>query len=335
MTMWMNEIMDIMFVSHYSEFAKMEYNVGFRGFQDERVLKEIKENISYNHMEGRIELPFEIKNGRLSKIVNVIGLEENTVFYDFRDLNGNKLTLPKEGILISSNLAKSLKAEKGDRILLESFIPDTDGEYVTVKGIIEQSLGINGYININYVNRKFLDKGIINGVYINSDDNVKAKLVDINNIMSIQSQEEMQGVFEEFTGLIVMFMGVMVVFSGMLGFIILYSMTLMSINERTLEFSSLRVMGFTKAEIFKMLFKENMVMSALGIIAGIPLGKWLVDYIGFTFNTDIYTLQGIVTAKDIITAIILTIIFIISAQLMTYVKIKKLDFMQALKSRIT
>ena len=80
---------------------------------DERVLKEIKENISYNHLEGRIELPFEIKNGRLSKIVNVIGLEGNTVFYDFRDLNGNKLTLPKEGILISSNLAKSLKAEKG------------------------------------------------------------------------------------------------------------------------------------------------------------------------------------------------------------------------------
>ena len=60
-----------------------------------------------------------------------------------------------------------------------------------------------------------------------------------------------------------------------------------------------------------------------------------MDYIGFTFNTDIYTLQGIVTAKDIITAIILTVIFVISAQLMTYAKIHKLDFMQALKSRIT
>lgn len=335
MTMWMNEIMDIMFVSHYSEFAKMEYNIGFRGFHDERVLKEVKENISYNHMEGRIELPFEIKNGRLSKIVNVIGLEENTEFYDFRDLNGNKLTIPKDGILISSNLSKSLNAHKGDRILLESFIPDSDGEYVTVKGIIEQSLGINGYMNISYVNRKFLDKGIINGVYINSDDDVNVKLDDIINIMLIQSQEQMQGVFEEFTALIAVFMGVMVIFSGMLGFVILYSMTLMSINERTLEFSSLRVMGFTKIEIFKMLVKENMVMSVLGIIAGIPLGKWLVDSIGNTFNTDIYTLQGVVTTKEIIIAISLTIIFIISAQLMTYVKIKKLDFMLALKSRIS
>jgi len=97
----------------------------------------------------------------------------------------------------------------------------------------------------------------------------------------------------------------------------------------------LRVMGLTKIEIFRMLVKENMIMSVIGIIAGIPLGNWLVDYIGIMFNTDIYTLIGIVTTKDIITAIILTVIFIVSAQLMTYVKIKKLDFMQALKSRIT
>jgi putative ABC transport system permease protein len=153
--------------------------------------------------------------------------------------------------------------------------------------------------------------------------------------MSTQSREDMQNIFEEFTGLIVAFMGAMVIFSGMLGFVILYAMTLMSINERTLEFSSLRVMGFTKIEIFKMLIKENSVMSVIGILAGIPLGKLLVEYVGLTFNTDIYTFHGSVSTKNIFIAIILTIIFIISAQLMTYVKINRLDFMQALKSRIT
>jgi putative ABC transport system permease protein len=261
--------------------------------------------------------------------------ENENILLDFKDSKGNKLSVPDEGILISSNLAKALNVSEGDRIFLESFIPDRDGEYVRVKGIIEQSLGINGYMNINYLNQKFLDKGIINGVYINSNDRVKAKLADINNIMSTQSQGDMQGIFEEFTGLIMTFIGVMIIFSGLLGFVILYAMTLMSINERALEFSSLRVMGFTKIEIFKMLIKENTVMSVIGIIAGIPLGKLLVEYVGLTLNTDIYTMQGIVSTKGIITAIILTIIFIVSAQLMTYVKIKKLDFMQALKSRIT
>lgn len=335
MTMWMSDIMDVIFVKHYSEFMKMEYNIGFDGFQDKRVLNEIKENISYNNIEGRIEFPFEIEYGKYSKIVNIIGLEEKTVFYDFYDIEGNKLSIPKEGILISSNLAKALHAKEGDRVLLKSFLPDGEEKHITVTGIIKQSLGINGYLNINYVNQMFLDKGIINGVYINSDDNVKGKLVDINKIMSTQSQKEMQGVFEEFTGLIVVFMSMMVIFSGMLGFVIIYSMTLMSINERTLEFSSMRVMGLTKREIFKMIMKENMVMSILGIVTGIPLGKWLINYIGLMFSTDIYTMQGVVTLKEIITAIILTIIFIISAQLMTYAKIQKLDFMQALKNRIS
>jgi putative ABC transport system permease protein len=335
MTMWMNDIMDVMFVKHYSEFMKIEYNISFDGFQDKRVLNEIKENISYNNMEGRIEFPFEIENGKYSKTVNIIGLEDKTVFYDFYDSEGNKLIVKKEGILISSNLARALNADIGDRILLKSFLPDGDEKYITVTGILKQSLGINGYMNVDYLSKEFLDKGIINGVYINSDDDIKVKLDNIKNISSIQSQKDMQSVFEEFTGLIAVFMGVMIIFSGMLGFVILYSMTLMSINERTLEFSSMRVMGLTKKEIFKIIMKENTVMSVLGIIAGIPLGKWLIDYLGIMFSTDIYTLQGNVTSKEIITAIILTVIFIISAQLMTYAKIHKLDFMQALKNRIS
>jgi putative ABC transport system permease protein len=335
MTMWMNEIMDVMFVKHYTDFMKMEYNIGFNGFQDKRVINEIKEYINYSDMEGRIEFPFEIKNGRNYKIVTVIGIEEDTVFYDFHDLEGNRLKIPKDGILLSSNLAEALKASKGDKIILKSYVPDSEEKYVTVAGVLVQSLGINGYMDIDYMNREFLHKGIINGVYINSKDDVKAKLNDVKNITSIQTQGDMQKIFEEFSGLIVAYMGFMVIFSGMLGFVILYSMTLMSINERTLEFSSLRVMGFTKQEIFRMLMKENSVMSLLGIIAGIPLGKWLVNYIGVMFSTDIYTIQGVLTLKEIVPAIILTIIFIISAQLMTYVKIHKLDFMQALKSRIS
>ena len=286
-------------------------------------------------MEGRIELPFETINGKYSKTVNIIGLEENTEFYNFNDLDGNKLNIPKEGILISSNLAKALHADVGDRIRLKSFLPDNDEKYVIITGILKQSLGINGYMNIDYINKEFIGKGIINGVYINSDDNVKLKLNNIKNISSIQSKADMEGIFKQFSGLIIMFIGILIIFSGLLGFVILYSMTLISINERTLEFSSLRVMGFTKQEIFKMLIKENTVMSVLGIIIGIPLGKWLIDYMNTMFSTDIYTMQESLTLKESVTAMVLTIIFIVSAQLLTYVKIHKLDFMQALKSRIS
>ncbi|MFA9424106.1 MAG: ABC transporter permease [Sedimentibacter sp.] len=333
MTIWMVDLVDVMFNKHYGEFIKAEYNISFNGFQNENSQKDIAEKLKFTDMESRIELPFEIENGKQSKIVSVIGLEKNTVFYGFEDMNGNKIEVPVDGILISSNLASALKVGVGDEILLKNFMPDKDDGYVTVRGIIKQSLGINGYMNIDYLNEKFLDKGIINGVYLNSDEDVSSKLDGMDVL--IQSKDDMQSAFEEFTTLTAVSMGFMVIFSGLLGFVIVYSMTLMSINERTLEFSSLRVMGFTKKEIFNMIIRENMIMSFLGIVAGIPLGLWLVDYLSITYTTDIYTMNEPITAMNIFVSIILTIVFIVLAQLMTYAKIHKLDFMMALKNRIS
>lgn len=333
MTTWMIDIVDVMFNRHYGEFIKIQYNVSFDGFKNRNVLNEFAEAANIKEMEGRIEIPFEIENGRKSKIVNVVGLEGNTAFYGFRDMKGNKVNLPAEGILISSNLAKALGAHVGDEILLDNFVSDNDG-YVTVKGIINQALGINGYMNIDYLSGHFLDKGVINGVYINSDEDIPNKLDDMKNI-TVQSQLDMKKAFEEFTAVTAVSMGIMVIFSGLLGFVIVYSMTLMSINERTLEFSSLRVMGFSRKEIFNMLIRENMIMTVMGIIAGIPVGLWLVDYMGSLYTTDVYTMNEPVSTNGIFLSIVMTIVFITLAQLMTYAKIHRLDFMQALKSRIS
>ncbi len=326
MTMWMIDIVDMMFNRYYGEFVNIQYNISFDGFKSENSSREFTKLINVKEMEQRIEMPFEIKNGRDSKIVNVIGLENNTKFYS--------LKVPEDGILLSSNLATTLNVEVGEEVILKSLIRDEDYIYVYVKGIVNQALGINIYTNIDFLRDKFLDKGIINGIYINSNDNVVDKLKDIKDI-TVLSQYDMKDAFSEFTAMTSAAMGVMVIFSGLLGFIITYSMTLMSINERALEFSSLRVMGFTKGEIFNMLIRENMIMSVIGIVFGIPIGLWLVNYMGVSFTTDLYTMKEPVTVSGIGMSIILTIIFIILAQLMTYVKIHKLDFMQALKNRVS
>ena len=326
MTMWMIDIVDMMFNRYYGEFVNIQYNISFDGFKSENSSREFTKLINVKEMEQRIEMPFEIKNGRDSKIVNIIGLENNTKFYS--------LKVPEDGILLSSNLATTLNVEAGEEVILKSLIRDDDYIYVYVKGIVNQALGINVYTNIDFLRDKFLDKGIINGIYINSNDNVVDKLQDIKDI-TVLSQYDMKDAFSEFTAMTSAAMGVMVIFSGLLGFIITYSMTLMSINERALEFSSLRVMGFTKGEIFNMLIRENMIMSVIGIVFGIPIGLWLVNYMGVSFTTDLYTMKEPVTASGIGMSIILTIVFIILAQLMTYVKIHKLDFMQALKNRVS
>jgi putative ABC transport system permease protein len=127
----------------------------------------------------------------------------------------------------------------------------------------------------------------------------------------------------------------MVVFSGLLGFVIIYSMTIMSINERSMEFSSLRVLGFSKGEIFGIILKENMVMSALGFVYGLPMGMLLIDGMRTIYVSDVYTFDAPISIINIVYSYVFTFLCLTFAQLITYKKIKNLNFIEALKSRIT
>jgi putative ABC transport system permease protein len=154
---------------------------------------------------------------------------------------------------------------------------------------------------------------------------VKLKILSLNEIINA---------FREFIGLIIISIGFMVIMGGVLGFAIIFTATSMNISERTREFSSLRVMGFSKGEIYSIVTKENFLMSISGILMGIPLGNIFLDSIDKAFSNDLYTLNLTPDLSSYFLAAIVTIAFIVLAQLATKKKIDKLDFLEALKNRV-
>ena len=330
----MPNVIDQMMVKHFSEFQKMDYNISFHKPVGKRAINDLKYIIDAEHMEGKIEYPFELLNGNKKQFVNIIGLSEDTVFYSFRDKNDRTVSLPERGILLSENLAKSLKAETGDKIQVKGFLPGRDDVYIEVAGVVKQSLGMNAYMEIDSMGELLLEKNMITGVYINSDDEgINEKLLYASNIATIMSVADIRSVYEQYMQMIVLSIGFMVIFSGILGFCIVYNATIVSIGEREMEFSSLRVLGFTKNEIFKMILKENNIIMIAGILLGIPVGIVFTEYSTAAFSTEMYSMDMSPTPAANITAAILTVIFIIFAQLATYRKINHLDFIQALKNR--
>lgn len=323
------------FEGHYGDFQRMEYSINFSKPMNRRIIKDLEHEVDIDAIEAKVEFPFEMKNGWKSKVINIIGLEKNTIFYNFKDLNDQSIVLPDEGIVISENLAKFLDLKKGDKVTIDSFIPNRDDVSLEVKEIVQQSLGINGYMEIGQMQSTLLDKELVTGAYFNSQDNVKKKLINLKNVTSIQSLQDLRDVFEQFLNLTITSISIMVVFSGILGFAVVYNSTVMGISERRLEFSSLRVMGFSRKEIFWMIVKENLVMTVFGILAGIPIGLAFVKGIEEAFSNDLYTLRADISPNTYLLAILFTVVFVILAQLFTLRKIYKLDFMEALKSRIS
>ncbi|MEI8216973.1 MAG: FtsX-like permease family protein [Eubacteriales bacterium] len=335
-TFTMPDILDEMMNKQFSEFQKMDYNINFSTPLNKSVVNEIGNLIDTSVIEGKIDFPFEIINGSKSKAVSIIGLKKNTVFYSFKNAGGSKIDLPEHGIVLTENLAKVLGAKVGNLVIVHSYFPNKKDTYIEVSGIIRQSLGINAYMNIDEMSSLLLEKNLITGVYFNSKDPyVTQKLANAKNIESISSIADMKQAFLNYLDLTYALLSFMILFSGALGFVIVYNATIISLSEREMEFSSLRVLGFSKFEIFKLLVKENNMITMVGILIGIPVGKAMLDYSAQTFSTEMYTFHMQPTLAAGIYSTIFTLIFILLAQAATYRKISKLDFLQAIKNRVS
>ncbi|HWR60380.1 MAG TPA: FtsX-like permease family protein [Clostridia bacterium] len=324
-----------MFDAQYSEFQKMDYNIDFVKPLNEKAIVELNNLIDAERIEPRIEYPFELVNGWRKKSVGVIGVPRQTTLYTFVDPEYNVLSLPEDGIFLTEAIGRALKVKEGDTITVKSFIPGREDVRLTVKGIVKQYLGSNAYMNIKAMEEELLEKQLITGVSVVSGDNIKEKLKDAKNIAAVRSVIDMKNAFNEYLDIMNAAILAYLLFGGVLGFALIYNATVISISERTNEFSSLRVMGFDKRDIFGMISKENFVMALVSSIVGIPFGAAMIQGMVQAYSTDMMTMPLILTPGIFIQAAVASAVFVVVAQLATRKKVYNLNFIDALKSRIS
>lgn len=332
---FMSSVWGNLFVLQYGEFQTMDYNIDFAKTMNHNALRELSQMIEVDLIEPKTEIPFELQNGWKKEIVSIIGISKNTTFYHLESPEGYPIDVPSSGLILSENLAKSLSVHIGDEILVKNYLPEKEDQSMIVKGITKQYLGANAYMDIETMSDLLGEKGVVTGALMNSKDEVVSKLMNVENIRQVQSVQDMKNSFLEFMDMMIYSVGVMMLFGGILGFAIVYNVTIISISERTMEFSSLRVMGFDKNEIYKMITKENSMMTLLGIILGIPLGYSMCKGIATSLSTELYSIPLIIEPISYVITAIATAFFVILAQLATIRKIYHLNFMEALKNRIS
>ena len=94
-------------------------------------------------------------------------------------------------------------------------------------------------------------------------------------------------------------------------------------------------MGFEKSQIYRLITRENWIMTGVGIILGMPLGYGMCIALVEAVSTEIYSIPAIIDLKTYLYSTIATIIFVTIAQLATVRKIHNLQFMDALKNRLS
>ena len=241
------------------------------------------------------------------------------------------LPWPAEGeALITKKLADRLSLSTGDTAEIER----EDGEILTVKiaGVCENYL--NHYV---YVSREAVADTPRNTVLLKAGEQtdpslLAASLRAVEGVTYVSLTSYERELFEQSMSSLDLVVALIVVCSGGLAFITLYNLTNINIMERSREVATVKVLGFTPAETGAYILRENLLLSVLGALLGLLLGKVLHAFIMNLVDLEAVTYQIRVNLLSYLISFAVTLLFSLGTNLVMRRKLEKVDMAESLKS---
>ena len=255
-------------------------------------------------------------------------------FIKFTDEKGIPLSLPqKNEAILTAKMAKLLGVNVGDSVILRD--PDLNEITVSVSGIMRNYVYNWAYISEEtYVGQRGKEPGFNSALVRTSTDNyeVGASLGNIDYVSSVSVADEMSiriGNMMESLNEIVY---VVILCAAALAFIVMYNLTNINITERLREIATLKVLGFYPFETAVYVFRENLILTAFGIIAGFFMGYGLHRYVMYNITVEAVTFDTKILPQSYFYGVILTFMFALIVDVVLFFKLERIKMAESLKS---
>lgn len=245
----------------------------------------------------------------------------------FLDKKGALVPLRNDGAYLCRRIADEYKLKAGDTFTISPY--GTDKEYtLKVNGVIyssSESVAItNAYAEACGVTGYKTDS-----LYTSA---VKKVLLDdeLTKNFEIQDKQSIVESFETFTGLLNLSVTVLIAAAIVLGVVVLYNLGVMSYTERYREMATLKVVGFKDKKIAGLLIGQNMWVTVIGVILGLPLAAGTLGYLVKELASE-YEMRVVMGWKTFVISTLLTFCVSLVVSLFVAKKNKKIDMVEALK----
>lgn len=295
--------------------------------------KEIADYISV-----RIE-SVEITNASGKKeTVQLIVVPEGKMLEDYiclRSEDGQIHELKDDEVYVTTNAMRILGYEIGDMIMLQNI--DLEEAKVEVTQIVENFLG-----NMMYMTEEtYLDlfetyeaNGTLAHLSEKCEDHAAYadEVSRREGVLSAISTQQMEAEFGPSFVLINMVVYLILVLAAMLAFVVLFTLANTNISERERELATIKVLGFYNNEVHLYVNKETVILTAIGILCGMPSGWLLGNALMSSLKFSSLEFYVILYPESFLYAGAITILFAIIVNFITDRILDKIDMVEALKS---
>ncbi|MGG7144738.1 ABC transporter permease [Clostridium nigeriense] len=241
--------------------------------------------------------------------------------------------LSNNGVIISEKLAKLLNASVGDFVTLRD--SDENSYEVRIDDIAENYVSHYIYMSPEYYKEIFNKDITYNAQLLNlksdvNEEYIQTTIMESDKVMNITMMSKIRSSSNNSSlGLVML---VIIIASGCLAFVVLYNLININVSERIRELSTIKVLGFFDNEVTMYVFRENIILTLVGIFIGSFMGKILYKFILNTAETDTMMMIPDVYMSSYIISGLMTLLFAFLVMIMMHIKLKNINMIDALKS---
>lgn len=324
----------------FDEITLYDISVSFSEAQDEEMRKSFLASVPSSItgclfvQESAVEM--DDKSSMTSSVYLVT--PEKADMSGFVDLHTGKteIAFPGRGeAVVSKKLAESQGWNIGDQVAVH----DSELRRIqfTVSGICDNYVSHYIYISTDTYTDQLGAPPEYKTAYLNADETADlhetaAAVTGLEGITSVSVNADMRERVYNMMSSLDYIVGLVIISAGALAFIVLYNLTNINITERIREIATIKVLGFYPLETAGYVFRENILLTVLSALIGLPFGVLLHAFVMSQINVDMVAFDIRIAASSYVLSLLLTMVFTGIVSIFMSYKLKRIPMAESLKS---
>ncbi|ODS54682.1 MAG: hypothetical protein ABS36_10985 [Acidobacteria bacterium SCN 69-37] len=279
-----------------------------------------------------------LRAGHVQRTLALTGLPAIPGLKRPMDRHGRPVQPHGDGIVLSAILGNVLGVGPGDEVTVEVLEGRQSVRRVIVDGLVDDVLGTSAYMELPALRRLLRESDTLSGAALVIDTAHEAELTaalkQVPAVAGVASKRVMLGNFRQMMD---ENMGVMLtfnlLFAGIIAFGVVYNAARVSLSERSRELASLRVLGFTRAEISVILLGELAVLTVCALPLGALFGHWLTTMLVESIESEMFRFPAVFDLQAMATAALTVTVASMLSGLLVRRRLDRLDLVGVLKLR--
>lgn len=253
-------------------------------------------------------------------------------YWSFNKDDAN-VALPQKGeAIINNKISEKLSLSVGDTVEIR----DADMQTCTVKisGIFDNYLYNYIVISEDTYTETFGEYKT-NTALVHTDGDVEeiaTTLTEMDEITSVSRLSAVKKTVDDALDCLNYIIWLIVLFSGALAFIVIFNLTNINIAERSREIATVQVLGFYPKETESYVLSENLMLSVIASVIGLPLGTLFHRVVMNMIIIDAFAFDIHITPISYALAFVCTVIFALIVNLFMKQHVDKIKMAESLKA---